>query len=213
MLEYKPDWVIRQHRHDGVYPGNHEAILIGDTNFMANNNIYKGAYIFYRDRDIFSREVIKSVDDVYGRVCVHTPDFQLELYSLVDNNLAINTLKTFFYEVPENTTQNQAQNILNKLKEMLKTAGKIETFVTAFRPHIEAGDIAFIKNENGNEEEVGIITSVNHNFGRRGFYSEFAIDSSGLVEKESLLKMTMKRMRQEPHLRLSNNRLKLTSLT
>lgn len=213
VLELKPGWVIRQHRHDGVYPGNYEGILIGDSNFMADGGIFKGVYVFRRDRDIFSREVTKTADSVYGRVCVHTPGFDVELYKMVDNDLAINSLKTYFYEVPDGTTEQQAQQILNRLTNMLKHAGKIETFVTAFRPQIEPGDLAFIQNENGEEEEVGIITSVSHNFGKHGFFSEFTIDSSGLVEKETLLKMTMKRVEQEPNIRTKPNRHKITFLT
>lgn len=211
VLELKPGWVIRQDRHDGAYPGNYEAIIIGDANFMDYYEISKGVYVFRRDRDIFSREVVKSVDDVYSRVCVHDKDFNIELYADVENDLAITSYKTLFYEVPEHATAGQAQEILNRLVSMLQNAGKIETFVTAFRPQIEAGDLAYIKNQD-NEEEVGIITSVTHNFGKHGFFSEFTIDSSGLVEKETLQKLTMRRIEQEPAVRVRPARHKITTL-
>lgn len=213
VLELKPDWVIRQHRHDGIYPGNYEAILIGDANFMDYYEISRGVYVFRRDRDIFSREVVKSIDDVYSRVCVHDKDFNIELYAYVENDLALTSYKTFFYEVPEGTTVEQAQEILNRLVNMLKNAGKIETFVTAFRPQIEPGDLAYIRSQDNEKvEEVGIITSVSHNFGRHGFFSEFTMDSSGLVEKETLQKLTMRRIKQEPAIRVRPERHKITIL-
>lgn len=211
-LESKPGWVIYQARHDSVYPGNFEAVLVGDEDFLAQYKILKRAYIFRRDRDIFSREIVKSADNAYGRVCVHTQDWSIELYQTVENNMGTLSRKTFFYEVPNNTTTDQAETILARLVRIFKNAGKTETFVTAFRPHIEPGDVAYILNENSEEEEIGTITSVTHNFGRNGFYSEFTIDSAGFAEKETLLKLTLQRLQQEPAVRLVPSRHKIIIL-
>ena len=61
MLEVLPQWKIKE-LTDGT-------ITIG-TGFETN-----GMYVFYRDKDIFSRQIIRDDAEVFNRVCVHTNNF------------------------------------------------------------------------------------------------------------------------------------------
>jgi hypothetical protein len=74
----------------------------------------------------------------------------------------------------------------NELAESLSISGRLESFVGVFTPQLTLGDEAHIIDENGDEEVIGTITDVTHNFGKGGFYTTFTVDSGGRKAKARL---------------------------
>ena len=74
----------------------------------------------------------------------------------------------------------------NELAESLAISGRLESFVGVFTPQLTLGDEVHIIDENDDEEIVGTITDVTHNFGKGGFYTSFSVDSGGRKAKARL---------------------------
>ena len=146
-----------------------------------------GTYTFYRNRDVFSRKITKDDNDTYGRVCVHTSDFSIKVYRSVSSNLGWlpPAQKTFYQQVPNGTTSISAALLATEIADRLSNSGEVEEFVGAIRPHLLPGDFAQIIDEDG-PNLLGIITTVIHEFGENGIYTQFTVDSGGKINKPLL---------------------------
>lgn len=149
-------------------------IVIGDNNY----SVFEQAetYTFYRDKDIFSNQIVLDDNESYGRVCVHDANFNIIVYKDVINpvsNLQAN--KTLYVKVPDGTTESKAQDYANKTVEQLSTLGETESFIGAFMPQIKSGDNIVIINDDG-VEYPGLITEVTHEFGKKYFYTSLKVD-------------------------------------
>lgn len=170
LLKSKPGWQIRESLEGRV--------LIGDRNSPMFGN--PGTYTFLRDRDLFSRSITRDDGHVYARVCVHYPDFSERVYQGIESELDWQSpaQKVYYAEVPEGTPGDEMQSYAQELAELHKNSGEIETFVGPFRPHLQPGDIAKIADVGG-ERTVGIITDIQHTFGKGGFITTISIDRGG----------------------------------
>lgn len=90
--------------------------------------------------------------------------------------------KTLYVQVPDGTGSIAAQDYAEQLTEWLENVGKIESFIGPFRPHLLCGDEAVIIDENG-YTSLGLITEIEHKFGKQGFYTNFSVDSGGRLGK------------------------------
>ena len=178
MLEVLPQWKIVE-RSDGV-------IVVGSPTFSGFD--LPGTYMFQRDKDIFSRQIVREDDRAYNRVCVHTENFEKAIYRDVESFKAWNlqTNKTLYVQIAEGLKYSDLAQYAEELAERLEGVGKIESFRGPFRPHLQCGDEAIIMNQNGVQESLGIITEISHNFGVQGFYTDFTVDSGGTVGKGRL---------------------------
>ncbi len=160
-------------------------VVIGSLNYSGFEQA--GTYRFYRDKDIFSRNITRDDAESYRRVCVHDSEYAVAIYKDVASyegwNLQAN--KTLHVEFPEGTSTADATNYANQVAKQLERVGKAESFTGPFRPHIQPGDGAAIVDENG-EENLGLITEVTHSFGKSGFVTDFTVDSGGVLGKGRL---------------------------
>ncbi|HOW22792.1 MAG TPA: hypothetical protein PLV23_04080 [Sedimentibacter sp.] len=160
-------------------------VVIGDASFAGFTR--NSSYVFQRDKDIFSRNIIKDDQDAYRRVCVHNRDFSIKVYRDVQTytgwNLQAN--KTLYINVPEGTTLLDAENYAAQIADNLQYVGKIESFTGPFRPQVILGDEAVITDNDGSTS-LGLITEITHRFGKDGFYTDFTVDSGGKLGKGRL---------------------------
>lgn len=160
-------------------------IVIGSGTYagFARNS----SYVFERDKDIFSRNIVRDDQEAYRRVCVHNRDFSIKVYRNVQTytgwNLQAN--KTLYINVPEGTSLTDAESYANQIADSLQYVGKIESFTGPFRPQLLLGDQAVIVNSEGSTS-LGLITEITHRFGKDGFYTDFTVDSGGKLGKGRL---------------------------
>ncbi len=163
------------------------AVCIGGANFMLKH-VPSGIYTFERNRDCFSREVVRDDREVYSRMCVHDKGFNLKIWRDLsfdkDWNMPMN--KTLYIELPEGTGESYANEILDYFADRLPKVGVLETFSSPFRPHIQPGDRADIVEPGKLSRTIGVITQVDHSFGRSGFYTDFTVDRGGVFKKPQL---------------------------
>lgn len=161
-------------------------IVVGSPNYTGFAR--RDRFEFYRDKDIFGREITRDDMESYRSVCVHDKDFNIKIFKDVVGYTGWNlkSKKTLYVEVPEGTTFIDAEAYANELANRLSNVGKIETFTGPFKPYLLIGDEAVIINKNGSEE-LGLVTEINHRFGKFGFYTDFTVDSGGSIGKGRLV--------------------------
>lgn len=160
-------------------------VVIGTPNYAGFEN--RGIYTFYRNKDVFSRQITRDDQQSYRKVCVHDREYNIAVYKDVEAytgwNLQNN--KTLFVEVVEGTSIDNATAIANEIANRLQNVGKVETFTGPFRPHLLCGDEALIM-DNTDTDSLGLITEITHNFGKSGFYTSFTVDSGGMLGRGRL---------------------------
>lgn len=163
-------------------------IIIGSPAYV-QLHMPPGRYSFERGRDCFGREVTRDDREVYSRVCVHDREFAVVAYEDVDfiDQWNLPRKKTLYVEVPEGTSQGDAEATAAHLAGRLANVGVIESFVAPFRPHLQPGDEAEITEAPGALPRlIGTLTQVGLQFGRGGFYTSFTVDSGGVIKKPRL---------------------------
>lgn len=160
-------------------------VVIGSPNYAGF--IRNSRYTFYKDKDIFTRSIVRDDQGAYRRVCVHNQDFSIKIYRDVATysgwNLQAN--KTLYVNIPEGTSLADAENYANQIANSLQYVGKIESFTGPFRPQLILGDEAVIVSDKGTSN-LGLITEITHRFGKDGFYTDFTVDSGGRLGKGRL---------------------------
>ncbi len=90
--------------------------------------------------------------------------------------------KTLFVELANGTTQEEAEEIAEELASRLAEVGVTETFLSPIRPQLQPGDAAEIT-QGASTKTLGTVTDVEHRFGTGGFYTQFTVDSGGMLGK------------------------------
>jgi len=175
ILKATDNWQIKE-LVDGT-------VVIGSSNYTGFTS--NSSYTFYRDKDIFTRSIVRDDQEAYRKVCVHNQDFKVykEVQTYSGWNLQVN--KTLYVNIPEGTTLIDAQNYADQIANSLCYVGKIESFTGPFRPQLIIGDEANIIGDNG-LTNLGLITEITHRFGKGGFYTDFVVDSGGRLGKGRL---------------------------
>lgn len=159
-------------------------VVVGSPGYINNMNP-SGTYTFQRNKDIFSRNITRDDMQAYRRVCVHDSEFDLLVFKDVESytgwNLQAN--KTLYVQVPDGTRETEAEGYAEELADRIELVGKIESFTGPIRPHLQCGDEAIIIDEKKGYESLGLITEVEHIFGKNGFYTNFTVDSGGKLGK------------------------------
>ena len=158
-------------------------IIVGSPSFI-DSAVSNSVYSFHRNKDIFSRGIVRDDMSSYRRVCIHDSDFALMVFRDVESysgwNLQAN--KTLYVQVPDGTNIIEAETYAEELTNRLEKVGKVESFTGPFRPHLLCGDEAVITDETGNKS-LGLITEITYNFGKQGFYTNFSVDRGGRLGK------------------------------
>ena len=163
------------------------AVVIGGATHL-QYHCPAGHYVFSRGADLFSREVSRDDREVYSRVCIHDRDFKVKVYEDVafQDGWNLPSKKTLYVEVPEGTSQAEAEATAEHLANRLANVGIIESFSGPFRPHLQPGDAAEITEPGKLARLLGTITQVGLKFGRGGYTTDFTVDSGGVLRKPSL---------------------------
>ncbi|MDP4279263.1 MAG: hypothetical protein QQM50_01755 [Dehalococcoides mccartyi] len=160
-------------------------VVIGAASYAGFTS--NSTYTFYRNKDIFTRNIVRDDQESYRRVCVHNQDFSIKVYQDVETytgwNLQAN--KTLYINVPEGTSLSDAESYAAQIADSLQFVGKIESFTGPFRPQLILGDEAVIVDSEGSTI-LGLITEITHRFGKDGFYTDFTVDSGGKLGKGRL---------------------------
>jgi len=160
-------------------------IVVGSPSYSVFSQ--PGTYTFNRGTDIMTRNIARDDMSVYRRVCVHTSDYSVKVYREVSAfsgwNLQAN--KTLYVSVPDGTLELQAILYAEELALRLGNIGKIESFTGPFRPQLMPGDQAHIVATDGTTD-LGVITEVSHRFGKKGYFTDFTVDSGGRLGKGKL---------------------------
>ena len=144
-------------------------------------------YRFLRDANCWSYSTEYCDEDTYSRICVSCKEPENTLYvDLPPHRLwAMASHRTLFVTVPDGTSYNELQSYANNLAESIAISGRTETFAGRFTPQMVIGD-AIEMTADGETENIGVVTSVRHTLGRKGFFTEFTVDSGGRRGKPTL---------------------------
>lgn len=174
-------------------------IIVGSsTNYAELTGLY-GNYEFERGSELTSRGVARDDDDVFSRVCYQSKESaggtMVKAYAEVLHALewASAPHKTLYVTLADDTTLSELQEKADELAERLAYAGIVEQFSGPFRPHIIPGDEATIIEADSSVRLVGLITTVEHSFGDKGFTTSFTVDGAGRKSKPQLKDMMQTR--------------------
>jgi hypothetical protein len=174
-------------------------IIVGSSiNYAELTGLY-GNYEFERGSELTSRGVTRDDDDVYSRVCYQSKESMdgtmIKAYAQVLHALewASAPHKTLYVTLADDTVLSELQDQADELAERLAYAGIVEQFSGPFRPHIIPGDEATITEADSSVRLVGLITTVEHSFGDKGFTTSFTVDGAGRKGKPQLKDMMQTR--------------------
>ena len=171
-------WKIAQLPDGRVVVGNNAFI----RTYQANTR-----YSFQRDRDVFTRKIIRNADPAYSRVCAYAADYVRMQYADIATfpGWAISR-KTWYEEAPAGShadggmTDAELLALAQTVAVKMQYAGVTESLYGPMRPELLPGDVAQLYNEaTDNYTTTGIVTEVKHQFGEKGYQTFFATDSGG----------------------------------
>ena len=177
ILKSLVDWKMEE-THEGE-------IIVGSPSYGLFPQ--RGIYNFYRNKDIFSRQIDRDDQGSYRKVCVHDNEWNIEVYKSVSvfSGWNLQSNKTLFISVADGTSLSNADAIATEIASRLENVGKIESFNGPLRPQLLVGDEATII-DNAGTTTLGLITEITHDFGKSGFFTSFTVDSGGMLGRGRL---------------------------
>ena len=178
VISLLPDWKV-----DETQAGRVGVAAVTDPRFDQ-----PGVFTFERDKTCWSYNVEYDDSDAANRVCVTCGDPELRVYADVQQSKwwVQPSHRTLYVSAVDGATLEEVTRMANEMAESLSISGRLESFVGVFTPQLTIGDEAHIIDENGDEEVIGTVTDVQHNFGKGGFYTTFTVDSGGRKAKARL---------------------------
>ena len=166
-----------------------------DGTIIIGYNAFRGQYLpksvfKYGMSELFKRSSSKSIDGAYSKIyCTGKDSNGNDLTPVIEDVTTwriwtVASNKTYFPAPLENVTQAQLADYAKTLAKQLKRTGLNEVYSSTIRPQLLVGDYATIVNGES-EKDIGVITQVTHNFGEKGFKTEFCADSGG--NKQAIL--------------------------
>lgn len=169
-----------------MYDGH---IICGYSPFRSTFNP-KGDYIFNGMNDVFSTDIVRSIDGTYSHVMVvGTSKNGDELRPVI----AEVTSRKFWtpsehrtYHAPrvDGITQAELEKYCNILAKQLKEGGQTMKYQSTLRPQLLIGDVAKVHVDSDEESEklLGIVTEIRHTLGVKGFLTEFTAATGGDIQ-------------------------------
>lgn len=161
-------------------------------------------YAFSAGKDCFSRSFRLSSDECYSYVYANGKDEEgIDLAQVilpVENHVGwtIPANKIYFADFNGATDQVTLHEWAEKVVMDLQTPGDTEDYTGPFRPQITVGDIGVVSGEtttNGQTStwsKTGVITSIIHHIGKKGFSTDFTVDSGGVYNATTGWSSTMR---------------------
>lgn len=161
-------------------------------------------YSFSAGRDCFSRSFRLNSDNCYSYVYANGKDDEgIDLAQVilpVENHVgwSIPANKIYFADFNGPTDQATLHEWAERVVMDLQTPGDTEEYSGPIRPQITVGDIGVVNGEtivNGQTvpwSKTGVITSITHHVGAKGFTTDFTIDSGGVYNAVSGWSSTMR---------------------
>ncbi|MBR2583124.1 MAG: hypothetical protein IKD61_06995 [Oscillospiraceae bacterium] len=148
-------------------------------------------YQFSGNVDVTKRRTKKSLDAAYTSVRVTgkgADGTELTPVTVAVNNFAgwnLGAHRTKHAKAADGLTQADLQALAEQLAAELQHIGVGETFDGPLRPWLLSGDIASISYGDGESTDLGLITSIQHSFGQKGFFTSFTVDSGGVATAQT----------------------------
>ncbi|HBL84678.1 MAG: hypothetical protein A2Y17_11130 [Clostridiales bacterium GWF2_38_85] len=172
-----PGWKVSENSDGTIGIG-----AVTDTRFEQ-----PGTFQFERNKNCWSYTTEYSDEQTYSRICVSCKNPSNTLYvDLPPHKLWVSpSHKTIYITAPDGTSAAELTEYANNLADSIAISGRTETFAGKFTPQMIIGD-SIEMTADGETETIGIVTSIRHTLGRKGFYTEFTVDSSGRKGKPML---------------------------
>ena len=147
-----------------------------------------GYYTFDEREEVFKRKTRKNADSIYSKI--YATGKTLDGTELTPVEVDINNYK--FWQIPKKkilklaapegwvATQHDLQWWAEHEAIKRQYSGITEEFDMPFRPQLLAGDVAEVLRDNIGVT-LGVVTSVNHTMGKKGFATSFSCDSGGQI--------------------------------
>jgi len=145
-------------------------------------------YIFERDKTCWSYNVEYDDEKTVSKICITCKEPVNTVYrQLPPHKWWVSpSNKTMYITVPDGTLLADMNTYADELIQAVAISGRIESFVGIFTPHMLIGDAVELVEPDARHGLIGTVTSVKHNLGRSGFYTEFSVDSGGRKGKPFL---------------------------
>ena len=145
-------------------------------------------YIFERDKTCWSYDIEYDDEQTVSKICITCKEPANSVYRQLPPHKwwVSSPNKTMYITVPDGTSLDVINAYADELAESVAISGRIESFVGIFTPHMLIGDAVELVEPDGKHSIIGTVTSVKHNLGRSGFYTEFTVDSGGRKGKPFL---------------------------
>lgn len=153
-------------------------------------------YSFSAGKDCFSRSFRLNSDNCYSYVYANGKDDEgIDLAQVilpVENHVgwSIPANKIYFADFNGPTDQATLHDWAERVVMDLQTPGDTEEYSGPIRPQITVGDIGVVSGDGWSK--TGVITSITHHVGAKGFTTDFTIDSGGVYNAVSGWSSTMR---------------------
>lgn len=153
-------------------------------------------YAFSAGKDCFSRSFRLSSDECYSYVYANGKDDEgvdlAQVILPVENHVGwtIPANKIYFADFNGATDQVTLHEWAEKVVMDLQTPGDTEDYTGPFRPQITVGDIGIVTGDDWSK--TGVITSIVHHVGKKGFSTDFTVDSGGVYNATTGWSSTMR---------------------
>jgi len=161
--------------------------VVGISHYSDSRFDQPSTYPFERDRNCWSYSTEYCDEQTYSRLCVICKEPANTLYvDLPPHKFwPMPAHRTLFITLPEGASYAELQTYAQNLADSIAIAGRTETFAGRFTPQMIIAD-AIEMAADGETETIGTVTSIRHTLGRKGFYTEFTVDSGGRKGKPML---------------------------
>lgn len=178
VIQLLPGWQISENTDGTVGIGP-----VSDGRFEQPST-----YIFERDKTCWSYDVEYDDEQTVCKICIACKEPANTVFrQLPPHKWWVSPPnKTLYITVPDGTSLADMNAYADELTDSVAVSGRIESFAGIFTPHMLIGDAVELLEPNGSHSMIGTVTSVKHNIGRNGFYTEFTVDSGGRKGKPFL---------------------------
>lgn len=158
-------------------------IIIGNESFISSR-VSNSYYEFHGEKEVFKRKTKKAADAAYTHILVTGDDGIDPVYLEVTHfpYWALGEHKTAHIEAPSGLTAEELAAYAVAVAKELQYVGMSEAFTSPIRPHLLVGDVASVYYMGDTDAtDMGVVTDITHSFGETGFFTDFTVDSGGVV--------------------------------
>ena len=158
-------------------------IVIGYDYYLVDY-LANSYYEFNGESEVFKRKTKKAADAAFSHVLVTSEDGYDPVFLPVGHFpfWSLGNHKTAHVKAPAGLNETQLADYAATAAEELQYVGMSEAFTSPIRPQLLVGDVASVYYTGESEStSLGVITDITHHFGATGFFTDFTVDSGGVV--------------------------------